>query len=61
MLQTLLRWKKYDEMSDEQSLTLYLTKKRRFHFLKWLKKVEKLQGKAIRIINFLPLNAPVEK
>ena len=25
------------------------------------KKIEKLQGKAIRIINFLPLNAPVEK
>ena len=25
------------------------------------KKIEKLQGKAIRITNFLPLNAPVEK
>ena len=25
------------------------------------KKIEKLQGKAIRIINFLPLNAPIEK
>ena len=25
------------------------------------KKIEKFQGKAIRIINFLPLNAPVEK
>ena len=25
------------------------------------KKIEKLQEKAIRIINFLPLNAPVEK
>ena len=25
------------------------------------KKMEKLQGKAIRITNFLPLNAPVEK
>ena len=25
------------------------------------KRIEKLQGKAIKIINFLPLNAPVEK
>ena len=56
MLQTLLGREKYEEeMLDWQPLTLYSTKNEDF------KKIEKLQGKAIRIINFLPLNAPVEK
>ena len=26
-----------------------------------IKKIEKFQEKAVRIINFLPLNAPIEK
>ena len=42
-------------MLDWQPLTLYSTKNEDF------KKIEKLQGKAIRIINFLLSNAPVQK
>ena len=56
MLQTLLGRKKYEkEMSDEEPLILYSTKKWRFQ------KDRKTSRKAKRIINFLSLNAPVKK
>ena len=44
-----------EEMSDEHLLHFTQLKNEDF------KKKEKLQGKALRKINFLPLNAPAEK
>ena len=56
MLQTLLGRKNMRRKCQINNL---------FHFAQlkneYFKKIEKIQGKAIRIINLFPLNAPVEK
>ena len=56
MLQTLLG-RKYMRRKCQINNLLHFTQLKNEDF----KKIEKLQGKAIWIINFLPLNAPVEK
>ena len=56
MLQTLLGRKNMRRKCQMNNL-LHFTQLKNEDF----KKIEKLQGKAIRIINFLPLNTPVEK
>ena len=56
MLQTLLGRKNMRRKCQINNL-LHFTQLKNKDF----KKIEKLQGKAIIIINFLPLNAPVEK
>ena len=56
MLQTLLGRKIMRRKCQKNDL-LHFTQLKNEDF----KKIEKLQGKAIRITNFLPLNAPVEK
>ena len=56
MLQTLLGRKNMRRKCQMNNL-LHFTQLKNEDF----KKIEKLQGKAIRIINFLHLNAPVEK
>ena len=56
MLQTLLGRKNMRRKCQMNNL-LHFTQLKNEDF----KKIEKLQGKAIRITNFLPLNAPVEK
>ena len=56
MLQTLLG-RKIMRRKCQMNNLLHFTQLKNEDF----KKIEKLQGKAIRITNFLPLNAPVEK